>query len=134
MPALDRLVKLCGLLTSDADGERATAALHGQLPEHGKAHDRALDIVLRMSPGERGDDRGLGPGHAVTEQRQHVGRDPLDRGGEVGGELESGGKHAGHDGGPTPARQGRVPADAGRPILPRYVTKRSCARAFGTKR
>jgi hypothetical protein len=38
---------------------------------------------------ERRHDRGLGPGHAIREQRQHVGRDPLDRGVEVGGGREA---------------------------------------------
>jgi hypothetical protein len=30
--------------------------------------------------GKRRHDRGLGSGHAVSEQGQHIGRDPLDRG------------------------------------------------------
>jgi hypothetical protein len=29
------------------------AALHGQQPEHGEAHDRAPDVVLRVPVGER---------------------------------------------------------------------------------
>jgi hypothetical protein len=56
-----------------------------------------------VSAGERRHDRGLVAGHTVGEQRQHVGRDPLDHGIEIvggGGAGRFGGGHAGHDTGP----------------------------------
>jgi hypothetical protein len=61
------------------------SASHGQLPEDRETHDRELDVVLQVPAGERRHDRGLGSGHAVAEQYQHVGHHPRDRGVEVGG-------------------------------------------------
>jgi hypothetical protein len=59
------------------------AAPLDQLPEHREAHNRELDVVPGVPAGEGRHDCGLGSGHAVAEQRQDVGRDPLDRGVEV---------------------------------------------------
>ena len=65
-----------------------------QLRRDGEAHHRASDVILEVAAGARGDDRGLGPRHAVAEQRQDVGRDLRDRGGEVGGGPALAGGHA----------------------------------------
>jgi hypothetical protein len=66
------------------------AALHGQLPEHGETHGRALGIVLRVQVGETRDDRDNGLGHAVGEQRQDLGCDLGDDSVEVEGGSEAG--------------------------------------------
>jgi hypothetical protein len=71
------------------------AVLQVEPANHVEAHDRELDLVLRVPVGKRGDDRGLGSGHAVGEQHQYVGRDPRDRGVEVGGGPGLGRGHAG---------------------------------------
>jgi hypothetical protein len=88
------------------------AALQVEPADDVEAHERAPDILLGMPVGEGRDEHALGAGHAVAKQRQHVGCCPRDRGVEVGGGPKPGGWHAGHDGGPAPARQGHPLEDA----------------------
>jgi hypothetical protein len=94
---LPRLGRRQGVLAAGLD----------QLLGDREAHEHAPDIVLRVPVSEHGEDRGLVPGHAVGEQRQHVGGYERDHGVDVGGGHEARRHGGGRVAGTTAVRSGR---------------------------